>query len=52
MTAPLDELDRRIRSLEAERLRPVPPRPGTDPSSPGARLVALVEAADRWNAPA
>jgi hypothetical protein len=27
--AAMDELDARVRSLEAERLRPVPPRPRT-----------------------
>ena len=39
-----DELARRIRSLEAERLRPVPPPPGTRPRINLYDLAELVEA--------
>jgi hypothetical protein len=36
----VDELDLRVRSLEAERLRPIPPLPQPPP---GIDLVALAE---------
>lgn len=39
-----DELDARVRSLEAERLRPVPPPPGTNPRINLIDLAELVDA--------
>lgn len=39
-----DELDLRVRSLEAERLRPVPPKP---PRLPSGVVEALNEVLDR-----
>jgi hypothetical protein len=44
MSGPRDELDERIRSLEAERLRPVPPRPSNGPRLSLHDLAELVYA--------
>lgn len=43
-----DELARRVRSLEAERMRPVPPKPQPEPLS-DAEIEQLV--ADAWGRP-
>lgn len=40
--AVMDELDARVRSLEAERLRPVPPRPRTGPVIDQKALAELL----------
>lgn len=40
---PADELAERIRALEAERLRPVPPKYTSDPEA-AARRMALLRA--------
>lgn len=44
--SPDDELAARVRSLEAERLRPVPPRPNTTPRLAYAALAALTGLCD------
>lgn len=49
MTAPayahavIDELDERVRALEAERLRPVPPPPGRSYGVSPAALALLLD---------
>ncbi|MGH3499332.1 MAG: hypothetical protein ACRDQA_00285 [Nocardioidaceae bacterium] len=40
----MDELDQRVRDLEAERLRPVPPPPPRPDPDAAARLADLGEA--------
>lgn len=44
MTEPLDELEMRIRQLEAERLRPVPTAPTPALASLAPRVDQLLEA--------
>lgn len=41
-----DELQMRIRSLEAERLRPVPPTPATARRAPIAHVLDLIRDLD------